>query len=214
MSARRHLGSNRRLDSDQGRNCSTPRANPHRLNRSLASPALGNQRPGEGSRAMKMAKATENDLDKAMELAGAFDAITGRWGACMPQALVKGEEEPDAFYRTDDEQCGQVLRYLMGLTECSSLFRVVWGAAVMLDPANKLVDPDADTIEHHPERLAKSTVTITAANADKAQTVMNAGQKAMWAYRDWLRRPSAELRARAERKLELYEKHRRELING
>lgn len=57
-------------------------------------------------------------------------------------------------------------------------------------------------------------VTITAANADKAQTVMNAGQKAMWAYRDWLRCPSAELRARAERNRDLYEMHRRELING
>jgi len=34
--------------------------------------------------------------------------------------------------------------------------RVVYGCAVMLDPKNKCVDPDANTIEHHPERLGNA----------------------------------------------------------
>jgi hypothetical protein len=32
-----------------------------------------------------------------------------------------------------------------------SLFRVVFGMAVVLDPRNELLDPDADTIERHPK---------------------------------------------------------------
>jgi ribA/ribD-fused uncharacterized protein len=31
---------------------------------------------------------------------------------------------------------------------------VVWGMTVVLDPRNKVVDPDADTIEHHPDAAA------------------------------------------------------------
>jgi hypothetical protein len=44
--------------------------------------------------------------------------------------------------------------------------RVVWGCAVMLDPANKCVDPDADTIEHHPDTLAGHEAKIPQPLAD------------------------------------------------
>jgi hypothetical protein len=57
----------------------------------------------------------------------------------------------ERFDRDNDAQCGRAMRYLLGLADQASLIRVVFGAAVMLDPRNKLVDPDADTIEHHPD---------------------------------------------------------------
>ena len=102
---------------------------------------------------MKMAKASDADLDMAMELCGAIDALTGHWptlppGLCKPDA----DEPDDGFDCDDDRQCGTVLRHLLAIAERASLMRVVWGCAVMLDPANTLVDPDADTIEHHPDR--------------------------------------------------------------
>ena len=102
---------------------------------------------------MKMAKASEADLDMAMELTGAIDALTGHWPT-LPTGLCKpDDDEPDEQFDCDDDrQCGTVLRHLLAIAERASLLRVVWGCAVMLDPANKLVDPGADTIEHHPDR--------------------------------------------------------------
>lgn len=101
---------------------------------------------------MKMAKASEADLDMAMELCGALDVLTGHWPT-LPAALMKPADDgaqADDFDCDDDRQCGAVLRHLLAIAERASLMRVVWGAAVMLDPNNRCVDPDADTIEHHP----------------------------------------------------------------
>ena len=103
---------------------------------------------------MKMAKASNEDLDMAMDLCGAIDALTNNWPT-MPEALSTCDDDAmgaEHFDRDDDKQCGQVLRHLLEIAERGSLMRVVFGAAVMLDPRNKLVDPNADTIEHHPDR--------------------------------------------------------------
>ena len=103
---------------------------------------------------MKMAKASNEDLDMAMDLCGAIDALTNNWPT-MPEALSTCDDDAmgaEDFDRDDDKQCGQVLRHLLEIAERGSLMRVVFGAAVMLDPRNKLVDPNADTIEHHPDR--------------------------------------------------------------
>lgn len=103
---------------------------------------------------MKMAKASNEDLDMAMDLCGAIDALTNNWPT-MPEALSTCDDDAmgaEDFDRDDDKQCGQVLRHLLEIAERGSLMRVVLGAAVMLDPRNKLVDPNADTIEHHPDR--------------------------------------------------------------
>ena len=104
---------------------------------------------------MKMAKAGEADLNMAMELSGALDSLTG-WPPAVPAAVAKTESADDyeRFDRDDREQCVRVLNYLLDVADRASMMRVVWGAAVMLDPNNKLVDPAADTIEHHPETLA------------------------------------------------------------
>lgn len=102
---------------------------------------------------MKMAKASKADLDMAMELCNALDALTQRWGATVPDEIAKpdGGDENEYFDRDDREQCQRVLGYLLELADRASLMRVVWGCAVMLDPTNKCVDPNADTIEHHPD---------------------------------------------------------------
>ncbi len=105
---------------------------------------------------MKMAKASEADLKMAMELVNALDVLGQRWVPCMPEAIEQlgADDESEPFDRHDDEQCGRAMRYLLQLTDRASLGRVIWGAVVMLDPRNKMVDPDANTIEHHPEVVA------------------------------------------------------------
>ena len=103
---------------------------------------------------MKMAKASDADTNMAMELVNALDLLGQRLAPCMPEAIEKlaEDDESEHFDRHDDEQCGRAMRHLLELTDRASLGRVIWGAVVMLDPCNKLVDPDADTIEHHPDR--------------------------------------------------------------
>jgi hypothetical protein len=100
---------------------------------------------------MKMAKASEADLEMAMDLVGMLDALGHRHCPSMPTVIARNDGDED-FDRDDDDQCGRALRALLETADRGSLLRVVWGAAVMLDPRNKLVDPDADTIEHHPDR--------------------------------------------------------------
>ena len=99
---------------------------------------------------MKMAKASEADLNMALKLCSALEAIERRF---FPEGS-EGQHDPEDFDIDDDAQCGQVLRHLNGILMGGSIGRVIWGAVVMLDPHNKLVDPEADTIEHHPENVS------------------------------------------------------------
>lgn len=102
---------------------------------------------------MKMAKASQADIEMAMELANALEALSSRWGTTMPEKIAKGqtgEDRDEAFSLDDHEHCRRVCEYLINLGRSASLFRVVMGMAVVLDPRNELLDPDADTLEVHP----------------------------------------------------------------
>ena len=104
---------------------------------------------------MKMARASEADLEMAMELCGALDALTG-WCPSFPTAGNGSADERDSepFDRDDPEHCVRALGYVLDLADRASLMRVVWGCAVMLDPRNRCVDPNSDTIELHPAAKA------------------------------------------------------------
>ena len=109
---------------------------------------------------MKMAKASQADLAMAVDLATAFEHLTSRWNAALPEGMQKppdsGAQDVDIerFDSDDDKQCGRVLRHLLDIVNRGSLFRVVWGMLVLLDPANRCVDPSADSIQHHPDAKA------------------------------------------------------------
>jgi len=99
---------------------------------------------------MKMAKASAQDLEVAMELCGAMEALTSRWSPYMPEKIAK-DDEGEMYDPDDEEQNKRIVDYLRGLAGRASLMRVVYGCAVMLDPANRCVNHSADTIEHHPD---------------------------------------------------------------
>ena len=101
---------------------------------------------------MKMAKASEADLDMAMELSSALDDLTRHWRPTGPEKAQNSDDSED-FDIDDREQCQRVLNYLLDVAGRASISRVVFGLKVLLDPRNKCVDPDADTIEHHPDVL-------------------------------------------------------------
>lgn len=105
---------------------------------------------------MTMAKASEEDLRMAMDLSNALDSLGHRFLPTMPPEIerLEGREDSETFDRDDDAQCGRALRHLLEITERGSLMRVVWGMAVLLDPANKVVDPSSSSLEHHPDTVA------------------------------------------------------------
>lgn len=107
---------------------------------------------------MKMAKASEADLSMAMDLVNALDSLGQRWAPCMPEQIERltDERESEPFDRDDDAQCGRAMRYLLDLTDRASLGRVIWGMVVLLDPRNKMVDPNAPTLERHPDYCIRS----------------------------------------------------------
>lgn len=131
---------------------------------------------------MKMAKASEGDLSMAMDLYGALDALGGNWPS-MPSAISDTADNPDEpdtpFDRDDDRQCGTALRHLLDIADRGSLLRVVFGCAVMLDPRNQCVDPDADTIEQHPDTILGRTAKCARPLSDWAADM---GPVLWWAF--------------------------------
>jgi hypothetical protein len=98
---------------------------------------------------MKMARASEADIEAAFKVCRILDELDKRY---MPSD--DDSEELEFFDREDAEQCQKVVGMLLDATRHTSLFRVVFGMAVVLDPQNELLDPDADTIEMHPKIVA------------------------------------------------------------
>lgn len=101
---------------------------------------------------MKMAKASTADMEMAMKLCTALEWLER--GDMPPDARAPDEEDNDDFDSEDAEHCYRALKEVLGIVRSGSIARVVWGMYVLLDPANKVVDPDADTLEDHPDTVA------------------------------------------------------------
>ena len=102
---------------------------------------------------MKMAKASEKDLDKAISLLHGLEGLSDQWCPRMPEDIVRtgSEDDYEPFDDGDPEQCSRVLDWVLDHAGGGELARVIIGMAILLDPANRVVDPDADALELHPE---------------------------------------------------------------
>ena len=101
---------------------------------------------------VKMAKASQKDIDGAIELYQFLEAMRA------------GRPAADAVEEFDYEGYGDLIErraddaeYLLRAHERGGLFRVAWGLQVLLDPANEVVDPNLPHLELHPkhEQAAK-----------------------------------------------------------
>lgn len=95
---------------------------------------------------MKMAKASEEDIEMTLELCRSLEDLEKGY---LPAAL-SGDEELPIWY-DEDEDGDRVVQHLLAILRKGSVFRVAFGMAVMLDPRNEVVDPDADCLEMHPK---------------------------------------------------------------
>lgn len=93
---------------------------------------------------MKMARANDDDIKAALDLCSALESLE-RYGS-MPDG-VEGSEH---FDDDNAEDCKRALAHLLAIARRGSMFRVVFGMTVALDPRNRIFDPDADTLELHP----------------------------------------------------------------
>lgn len=97
-----------------------------------------------------MAKASEADIEMAMELASALEDIER---GHLPSKLTDGESIE--WLDTDDaRQYARLVEFLQETLGRGSISRVVWGMAVICDPCNELIDPDDSAIAHHPNTIA------------------------------------------------------------
>lgn len=102
---------------------------------------------------MKMAKASSADLDMAMDVANVLEDLERGYFPTKLQSDEDAESEEVEWIDTNDRQ--QYERLIFGLKHLlnkGSIGRVIWGMAVICDPSNECIDPDASTIEHHPKR--------------------------------------------------------------
>lgn len=118
---------------------------------------------------MKMAKASETDLDMAAELCQAFDDLeNGLMPRKCPKSLGVVNDDEEYFDNDDADKNARALEYLMNLVRRGSLERVVYGLRVVLDPQNKVVDPRSDVLELHPDIVAALALAKAGAAKDGA----------------------------------------------
>jgi hypothetical protein len=98
---------------------------------------------------MKIAKASKEDMDMAIDLVSVLETLERGY---IPSQMDEGDEDGYGYFDIDDKtQCREVLKVILGILEKGSIGRVVWGMATLIDPANKVVNPDANALELHPE---------------------------------------------------------------
>lgn len=129
---------------------------------------------------MKMAKASEADLTMAMELANYLDSIERGY---MPDKLSADDEASEWIETSGNNQYERLMEGLTRLLNQGSIMRVIFGMAVVCDPKNRCLDPNADTLEEHPdfEKAEKQRDELLAA-LECVLTTRNAEAKASMAF--------------------------------
>lgn len=97
---------------------------------------------------MKMAKASQADLDLAMKITSALEAIER---GLMPDAISEDDEAAEWFDIDDHRDCKRVLEHLLDESKKGSLARVTWGMFIICDEDSKILDPAVDHLALHPD---------------------------------------------------------------
>ena len=93
---------------------------------------------------MKILKPTENDINKAFNLLGALSTLADGF---IPFDQPD-EDDPEWLHEEDKAAC---LDKVLELYENSSIEWLLAALSAMIDPANKIIDDTADTLEPHPD---------------------------------------------------------------
>lgn len=101
---------------------------------------------------MKMARASETDLKVALDVSRIIEDL--ECGYLPPESE---DADQDYFNEDNAEHCQRAIKAILRAAERGSIFRVTFGMAVILDPRNEILNPNADTLDLHP-RIAAALV--------------------------------------------------------
>lgn len=128
---------------------------------------------------MNIAKASERDINMAIDLCGILDSIERGF---MPVEVAENSEDEDAeFDRDNPNDCQVALNLVIDTLRAGCIGRVIWGMAALVNPESKLLDPDADIIQPHPSlsnRQQRQAEILQWANATFGEaTASNTGER-------------------------------------
>lgn len=105
---------------------------------------------------MRIAHASNNDLEAALGLLGLLDALSrGYYPSDVDDDGRESEDTPDDplyFDEDDPAHLAQAWKRLKTLLDAAPGFqgRVIGGAHALMSPGNAVIDPDDDCLELHP----------------------------------------------------------------
>lgn len=114
---------------------------------------------------VRMAKASDADLNAAYDLAGFCESVQRGY---YP-ATSSDVDHPLWLDGEDIDHLKHVHKRLVEILNRGSLFRVVGGLATLLSESNAIVDPDADCLELHPRIKEALAPAWTAMDAETLQ---------------------------------------------
>ncbi len=122
---------------------------------------------------MKVARADAKDLDAAMQLLGLLDTVSGGY---YPSDTDNDEDGPLRFNSEDAAHLAQFWKRLDACINAAPGFqgRVIFGAVTLLDPRNKVIDPETDCLELHP------TLKAALHDAERLEWLMRNVSAAEW----------------------------------
>lgn len=97
---------------------------------------------------MKMAKASEADLEMALDLSRMLEDFEGGY---FPLPKDSDDDEAEHFDSDKGEHCRRAMEMILDTIRRGSIFRVTFGMLVMCDPRNEMLDPALSYLEHHPD---------------------------------------------------------------
>jgi hypothetical protein len=102
---------------------------------------------------MKMAKASQQEIEMALKVCRLLEDVL------HDEQLVDDEGESEWFDPDYKDDLRQFYDRLKAIYQCGGMMRVVFGFAVLMDPDNKIVDPDQGVLEMHP-RFAQAQEAV------------------------------------------------------
>jgi hypothetical protein len=96
---------------------------------------------------LRMAKASDADLDATYAIANLLEALEKGW---YPRRDYGDSDAPVSFNPDSREHLAYLHERLLEIARTGSIWRVVMGLETVLSPRNAIVDPDADYLTLHP----------------------------------------------------------------
>lgn len=151
---------------------------------------------------MKMAKASKQDIDAAIELVSVLGDVDKGYYPSTPDA--EDPDEPTFFDADDSEHLRAFYDRVKGCLDSApgGMFRVIWGFSMIMN--NDMVDPDLDYLAFHPRivealaRPAAGTLTYPADITPDLHRVLGMMCFQLARYAHLFRSVGADIKTRAE----------------